>query len=122
VSPGRIANAAAALRTELDRVRSERRARWIATAIALGVGVLVAFVDPLGIVLGAMLVALPAIDPYRGLVRGLGFGLLVVGLLALQLVVAGALGPAIELGLPFYLAVGSGVGFGLLGGLVRGVV
>ncbi|AGN00227.1 hypothetical protein L593_01370 [Salinarchaeum sp. Harcht-Bsk1] len=108
--------------TELDRIRAERRARWTATAIALGIGILAAFLDPLGIVLGAMLVALPAIDPYRGLLRGLGFGVLVVGLLAIQLFVAGTLGPAIGLGLPFYLAIGIGVGFGLLGGLVRGIV
>ena len=112
----------AGLQRELERVRSERRARWIATAIALGIGILAAFVDPLGIVLGAMLVALPAIDPYRGLLRGVGFGALVVGLLALQLVVAGALAPAIGLGLPFYLAIGIGIGFGLLGGLVRGII
>ncbi|GAB3684459.1 hypothetical protein GCM10028857_13480 [Salinarchaeum chitinilyticum] len=116
------AAAFASVGTTLERIRADRQARWVATAIAVGFGILAAILDPLGIVLGAMLVALPATDFYRGLLRGLAFGLLVVGLLGVQLLLAGTLGPAIGLGVPFYLAVEIGIGFGLLGGLVRGIV
>jgi len=122
VSQNRVRRAARGVGIELDRIRSERRARWLAPAVALGIGILAAFIDPLGIVVGSGLVALPAKSISRGILRGLGFGVLVVGLLVVQLLVAGTLGPAVALGLPFSLAVGIGVVFGLLGGLVRGIV
>lgn len=105
----------------LAEIRAEPRARWIATAVGAAIGLLAASVDPLGIVLGGALVAIPARDPYRGLGAALGFGLLLVAIFLLGLLAAGSLGPASGMGLPFALPFGIGLGLSVLGGLVRGL-
>lgn|GEM_PF-1814116 len=110
------------IETSLETIRTERRQRWLATVLGLAAGALAATLDPLGIVLGGALLALPARSVVRGLLRGAAFGGLVVLGLAVQLQLAGTLGRAVDLGLPFGLAIGIGLGLGLLGGLARGVL
>jgi len=106
----------------LASIRTDDQKRWIATLFGAAVGLLAAAFDPLGIVLGGALVAIPARDTLRGIGSALGFGLLVVAIFLLQLVVAGSLGPAAGMGLPFALPIGIGLGLSLLGGLVRGLI
>lgn len=106
----------------LEGIREDDRARWIATAFGAAVGLLAASFDPLGLVLGGALVAIPAEDAHRGLGAALGFGLLVLAIFAIGLFAAGSLGPASAMGVPFALPIGIGLGLPLLGGLVRGVL
>lgn len=113
---------AARTATTLERIRADRQLRWIATAAGLAIGIVAATIDPLGIVLGGALVALPARTPIRGVIRGVCFGVFVLGGFAVRLWLADAIGPAIDLGPPLWLAIGIGLGLGTLGGLVRGVV
>lgn len=105
----------------LAEIRADDRSRWIATAVGAAAGLLAATFDPLGLVLGGALVAVPARDPYRGIGAALGFGSLVVAIFLLRLLVAGSIGPATGMGLPFALPVGIGLGLSVLGGLVRGL-
>jgi len=100
----------------------DRRNRWIATALALIVGLGLASVHWLGLVAGAALVALPQRTTARGVVAGVGFGLLALAATAVSLSLAGGLDVALAMTQPLGVAVGVALIGGAVGGLVRGMV
>lgn len=112
---GRLSRALGAVRT------GDRGRRWLVTAGAVALGLVLATGHWMGLVLGGAFVGVLQRDLKRAVVAGLLFGL--VALAAFVLVAprleAGellALTPAV------YVTVGAGFGLPLLGSLARGVV
>lgn len=112
------------VRTGLQKLRADRWARWGSTVGGWLIGLAVAWIHPVGIVLGAALVAAPRRSVARGLAIGVLFGLstalVTFGLLA---AVYGQSGLAAAVALRqvsgVTLAIGTAGGF--VGGLFRGV-
>jgi len=106
----------------LATLRADRRRRLGASLLGAGIGLAVATVHWIGFALGGALVALPAARLRWGVLAGVAFGL--VGWLAFlaTLASAGALGVYFQTGQLLAVSLGTAVGGGLLGGLVRGVV
>ncbi len=104
----------------LDRLRTEPRAHAAGLVVATGLGVLAAWLDPLGLVVGGALVGLVAASLRRAILYGLAFGVLVLVVFALSL--GTTLGPAVGMVPAVYLTLGAGVGMPVLGSLVRGLV
>lgn len=108
----------------LAALRAAPTRRRVATALAVVVGMALAWVDAVGIVAGAALVALPRRTPASGVVAGVAFGALVV--VADLVVLAGSGSAAVEARVamtqPFLLGAGIALAGGVVGGLVRGVV
>lgn len=114
-SRGRLSRVLWAVRT------GDRGRRWLVTAGAVALGLVLATGHWMGLVLGGAFVGVLQRDLKRAVVAGLLFGL--VALAAFVLVAprleAGellALTPAV------YVTVGAGLGLPLLGSLTRGVV
>lgn len=97
------------------------RRRW-AISGAIVVGLVLAWVHWLGVVLGAVLVALPTRTWPRGVAAGFGFGALVWLAFAASLALAGTLGAYLGTMPLLAISVAVPIVLGLLGGLVRGVV
>jgi len=104
----------------LHRVRTEPRFHVLAILIAALVGFTLAWVHWLGLVAAGALVALVAPSFRRGVVYGVGFGLLVLVVFALSLGDAAARVPAMTPAV--YVTIGSALGLPVLGSLTRGVV
>lgn len=120
--PERLRAGLASLRARLDRVRRDDRARRLAIAGGFLVGLSVTSVHWVGLLLGGLLVGLPA----RRVRDALGFGLLLgilawLGFLA-WLVVQGAATGFVGLGLFAWLSLAIALGLPVLGSLIRGVV
>ena len=111
-----------AVRTALAEIRNDTRARWAALAAGAAVGLAAAWVHWYGLALGGALVGLASKDVKRGLVAGVGFGLLAWAVFAGLVASAGGLGAYLGTGRLLYLSVGIPVGLSALGSLVRGVV
>lgn len=106
----------------LAAIRADEFRSWLATVVAIVVGLALASVHWFGLIVGGALVALPTASAWRGLGAGFGFGVLAwLGFLGLM-AASGSLTPVIATGQPFSLSAGIAVGLGTLGGLVRGIV
>ena len=106
----------------LTEIRADEWRGWIVTVVALVVGLGLAWIHWSGLIVGGALVSLPSDSAGRGILAGIGFGILAWVVFLVTLAVSGTLGTAITMGDPFYLSLGIAVGLGGLGGLVRGVV
>lgn len=109
-------------RTWLAEVRSNRRERWYALAVAVVVGLAAAQVHWSGFVLGGALVGLVSKSGKRALVGGLAFGLLAWLVFAALLASNGALMGYLGMGQILGLSAAIPVVGALLGSLVRGVI
>ena len=109
-------------RAWLREVRTNRRERWYALAAAAVVGLAVAWVHWYGFVLGGALVGLVSKDAKRGLLAGVGFGLLAWVVFAGLLASNGALGAYLGMGQVTTVSAAIPVVGAALGSLVRGVV
>ncbi|WP_336136505.1 hypothetical protein [Natronomonas amylolytica] len=105
----------------LTTVRTEPRKRYVALAVALVVGLAVAWVHWLGLVVAGALVGLVSRTLPRAVVAGLVVG---VAVLALNILASPTMGPGEFLALtpPAYVAIGAGLVLPVWGSLVRGVV
>jgi asparagine N-glycosylation enzyme membrane subunit Stt3 len=109
-------------RSWLREVRTNRRERWYALAAAAVVGLAAAWVHWYGFVLGGALVGLVSKDAKRGLLAGVGFGLLAWVVFAALLASNGSLGAYLGMRQIFGLSAAIPVVGGVLGSLIRGVV
>ena len=109
-------------RSWLREVRTDRRTRWLALAAAVAVGLAAAQVHWYGFVLGGALVGLVSVNPKRGLLAGIGFGVLAWTVFAGLVAANGGLVAYAGMGRLLYLSVAIPVGLSALGSLVRGVV
>ena len=109
-------------RAWLREVRANRRPRWYALAAAAVVGLAAAWIHWYGFVLGSALVGLVSKEVKRGLLAGVGFGLLAWIVFAGLLASNGALGAYLRMGQIFGLSAAIPVVGGVLGSLIRGVV
>ncbi|MEF8914306.1 hypothetical protein [Natronomonas sp.] len=105
----------------LTTVRTEPRKRYAALAVALVVGLAVAWVHWLGLVVAGALVGLVSRTVPRAAAAGLGVG---VAALALTVLASPTMGPGEFLALtpPTYVAIGGGLVAPALGALIRGVI
>jgi hypothetical protein len=112
---GRFSRAIAAVRT------GDRGRRWLVTAGAVALGLVLATGHWLGLVLGGAFVGVLQRDLKRAVVAGLLFGLVALGAFVL---VAPRLeaGELLALTPAAYVTVGAGLGLPLLGSLTRGVL
>ena len=109
-------------RTWLRELRSNRRERWYALLGATIVGLAAAWVHWYGFVLGGALAGLVSKNLRRGLLAGLGFGLLAWVVFAALLASHGVLAAYLGMVQVTALSVAIPIVGGLLGSLVRGVV
>lgn len=112
------------VRSGLQKLRADRSARVRSTLGGLAVGLAFAWLHPVGLVVGAALVALPQRTLLRGVAAGLAFGLLAaLATVAALAVPHGPSGPAVALAMREVTGVTAALGLaaGLVGGLVRGV-
>jgi hypothetical protein len=104
---------------DFDTVRETVSTRWLALGVAAVTGLLVATVHPLGLLVGGALVSLPARDWKRGLLAGLGFGLLVLAVFAVLLALGGAFARYLAMGRITAVSVAIPLVLGTVGGLAR---
>lgn len=109
-------------RSLLRRVRTEPQAHWVAVVVAAAVGLVLASLHWVGLVVGGGLVALTATSLKRGLLAGLGFGVLVVFVWAVRFLVGGVLSEVLAMGQISAIAVAMALVLSVLGSLLRGVV
>lgn len=113
------------IRAGLTDLRADGWARWGSTLAGLVIGGVAAWLHPVGLVVGAALVALPRSTIPRGVAAGLAFGLLAVAAnLGVVWLGDGTAGVTTALALRQVTGVSVAIGLagGLVGGLVRGVV
>lgn len=104
------------------RIRSVARYRYAAMAVGAVVGLAAASQHWLGLIAGGALVALPAQTMVRGAVAGVAFGLVAVVSFVVVLWLGEFTTAAVAMGVPFWAAVGIGVGAGAVGALARGII
>lgn len=109
------------IRAWLTEVRTNRRERWASFAAAAVVGLAVAWVHWYGFLLGGALVGLVSKNAKRGLLAGIGFGLLAWAVFVALLASNGTLGPYLGMGRLLGLSAAIPVVASALGSLVRGV-
>ncbi|WP_276281732.1 hypothetical protein [Halorussus caseinilyticus] len=109
-------------RAWLREVRSDARARWAGLLAGTVVGLAAAWVHWYGFLVGGALVGLVSADAKRGLLAGVGFGLVAWAVFAGLVAANGGLVAYAGMGRLLYLSVGIPVGLAALGSLVRGVV
>lgn len=110
------------LRAWLTEVRTNRRERWVTLATVAAIGLAAAWVHWYGFVLGGALVGLVSKNVERGLLAGLGFGVLAWVVFAGLLASHGALVAYLGMGQITGVSAAIPVAGSLLGSLVRGVV
>lgn len=106
----------------LRAIRERPRVHWLALALAVILGLLLAWRHWLGLVAGGGLVGLVSTSVRRALLAGLGFGLTVLVVWLGALAVDGSLGEVLAMGELVLLGGLVGVGGAVLGSLLRGVV
>lgn len=85
-------------RQHLYGLQTDPTSRWRATVLAGAVGALLATVHWSGLLVGGALVGLAWPTLRRALVAGLGFGVAVVAVFALELALAGSLSEVLAMG------------------------
>lgn len=105
--------------SRLDEFRTNPAYRLLAVVVGAAIGLALAWTHWVGLLVGGVLVSLPALTPKRGVLAGFGFGVLSLlvfsGLLALH----GSLSPALGMGRITALTVVIPLVFGTVGGLAR---
>lgn len=109
------------VRAWLTEIRTNRRERWAAFVVATVVGLAVAWVHWYGFVLGGALVGLVSKNAKRGLLAGVGFGILAWAVFAALLASNSALGAYLGMGRLVGLSAAIPVVGSALGSLIRGV-
>jgi hypothetical protein len=110
--------------TALQRLyglQTDPTSRWRATVLAGALGALLATVHWSGILLGGALVGLAWPTLRRALLAGLGFGIAVVAVFALELALAGALANVVAMGVLGAVPLAVPLVGGPLGAVVRGL-
>ncbi|WP_162991556.1 hypothetical protein [Halostella salina] len=120
-APDDRAGPLATLDHRMATFRADDRQRRIGLAVALVVGVGVAWLHWLGLVVAGALVGLTCRSLPRALAAGIGVGVVVLATFVLLSPTLAA-GELLALGQPAYVAVGSALALPLLGSLTRGVV
>ncbi|WP_458206318.1 hypothetical protein [Haladaptatus sp. NG-SE-30] len=105
-----------------DDLQNDGTLRWVLIGVGAIIGLALAWVHWLGLLVGGVLVSLPTRDWRRGILAGLGFGVLALLVFAGLLAARGALAPALEMGQITLLAVAIPLVAGGIGGLARGLV
>ena len=106
-------------RGRLAEIRESPRRRAVALAVAVLVGVGLAWLHWVGLLFAGALVGLVSPDLPRAMVAGAGVGVLVLVVVALSL--GNALEATLRMSPAIYVTVGAAVGLPLLGSLVRGI-
>ncbi|MFB6143447.1 MAG: hypothetical protein ABEJ30_08925 [Halorientalis sp.] len=105
----------------LDALRGDARQRRVGTLLAVAVGLAAVSVHWVGFVLGGALVALVQPTVRRGLLAGLGFGVLSWVAFLAWLAAVGSLGLYLGMGQVFVVSAAIPPAGALLGSLARGV-
>lgn len=105
----------------LEELRADETRRRAAIAVAVVVGIGLAWGHWLGLIIGGALVGLVQTDLKRAVGAGFGFGVLVIVLFVLTAPALG-FGELFELTPVVFVTVGAGLVLPVLGSLVRGVV
>lgn len=108
----------------LVRLRSNRVPRLAFTVLGTVVGLALVWVHWLGLVMGAALVAFPRRSLIRGILAGVGFGILVTVIHVGSLAVVGqaAFATSLKMGEILMLSLAIPLIAGSVGGLFRGLV
>ncbi|GAA0201486.1 hypothetical protein ACFFQF_01805 [Haladaptatus pallidirubidus] len=107
---------------QLDEFRADRTRRILAVGAGIVVGLALAWVHWLGLLIGGALVSLPMKSWKRGVLAGLGFGILSLLVFAGLLAFYGSLVPALGMGQVTALMVAIPLVAGAIGGLTRVLV
>ena len=102
-------------------VQTDPTSRWRATVLAGAFGALLATVHWSGLLVGGALVGLAWPTLRRALVAGLGFGVAVVAVFALELALAGTLGAVLAMGVFGVVPAAVPLVAGPLGAALRGL-
>ncbi len=105
----------------LEELRSTTRQRWLATAVAVVVGIGLGWMHWFGVYVGAALVALVQRTVGRGIAAGIGFGMLFVGVFLVSLAMTGDLDTFRAMSRVSIVAVGGVVLAAVFGSFVRGI-
>jgi len=103
-------------------IQTDPTNRWRVTVLAGAVGALLATVHWSGLLVGGALVGLAWPTLRRAVTAGLGFGVAVVAVFALELALSGSLAPAVGMGPLAVVPVLAALVAGALGATVRGLV
>lgn len=102
----------------LERIRTDRRLHLGALTVAVGIGVVLAWLHWLGLVVGGALLGVVSPTLRYALAAAGGFGLVVFGVFALTL--GDSVVPALTMRPIIYVTAASAVGLPVFGALVRG--
>jgi hypothetical protein len=105
----------------LRAVQTDPTNRWRVTVVVGAVGALLATVHWIGLLVGGALVGLAWPTLRRAVLAGLGFGVAVVAVFAIELALAGSLAPAIGMGPLALVPILAPLVAGALGATVRGL-
>lgn len=103
----------------LEYVRTDSQIHALVLALAILIGVALAWVHWFGLVLAGALVGIVSPSLWRAIAAGFAVGLVV--LVVFTLTLGDALGPTLEMTPIVWVAVASALGLPVLGSLVRGL-
>ncbi|SIR02378.1 hypothetical protein SAMN05421858_1155 [Haladaptatus litoreus] len=106
----------------LAELRANATYRLLAVGAGIVIGLALAWVHWLGLLVGGALVSLPTKSWKRGVLAGLGFGVLSLLVFLSLLAFYGSLAPALGMGQITALVVAIPLAAGTIGGLVRMLV
>lgn len=109
------------LGAHLDAARSDDRRRWLLSIVGAICGLALTWIHWLGIVVGGALVALPQVSLRRGVLAGVGFGVLTILVVGLWLATAGTIDTYLAMGRVLGISTAIPLAFALLGSLARGL-
>ncbi|WP_435153313.1 hypothetical protein [Haladaptatus sp. DFWS20] len=106
----------------LVEFRADSNRRWLAVGAGVVIGLALAWIHWIGLLIGGALVSLPTKNWKRGVLAGLGFGVLSLLVFVALLAFYGSLVPALEMGQITALVVAIPLLAGTIGGLARVLV
>ncbi len=109
-------------RSRLDEFRADPTRRLPLIAVSAVVGLALAWFHWIGLLVGGALVSLPTMNWKRGVLAGLGFGVLALLVFGILLALHGSLGRAAGMGQITALTVAIPLVFGAIGGLARALL